>query len=92
MAPNYLATFRRAVREAEGCEKSELSEKSPATYDPLAPLDGEEPSVWRVIRLRACMAYNYTTWCVSDPRRPARCIHCRRALSPEEQGNTYGPL
>jgi hypothetical protein len=27
MAPNYLATFRRAVREAEGCEKSELSEK-----------------------------------------------------------------
>jgi hypothetical protein len=27
MAPSYLATFRRAVREAEGCEKSELSEK-----------------------------------------------------------------
>ncbi len=27
MAPNYLATFRRAVRAAEGCEKSELSEK-----------------------------------------------------------------
>jgi hypothetical protein len=27
MAPNYLAAFRRAVREAEGCEKSELSEK-----------------------------------------------------------------
>jgi hypothetical protein len=27
MAPNYLATFRRVAREAEGCEKSELSEK-----------------------------------------------------------------
>jgi hypothetical protein len=27
MVPKYLATFRRAVREAEGCEKSELSEK-----------------------------------------------------------------
>jgi hypothetical protein len=27
MVPKYLATFRQAVREAEGCEKSELSEK-----------------------------------------------------------------
>lgn len=27
--PNYLATFRRAVRELEGSEKSEISEKSP---------------------------------------------------------------
>jgi hypothetical protein len=27
MVPKYLATFRRAVREAEGREKSELSEK-----------------------------------------------------------------
>jgi hypothetical protein len=29
MTPNYLATFRRAVRELERGEKSEISEKSP---------------------------------------------------------------
>jgi hypothetical protein len=28
MTPNYLATFRRAVRQLEGGEKSEISEKS----------------------------------------------------------------
>jgi hypothetical protein len=28
MIPNYLATFRRAVRELEGNEKNELDEKS----------------------------------------------------------------
>ena len=27
MVPKYLAAFRRAVREPQGCEKSEISEK-----------------------------------------------------------------
>jgi hypothetical protein len=100
---SYLELARQALRDARKAalrdvnqgEKSEKGEKTPPTsepFDSLPPLDGEEPSVWRVIRLRPCMAYNRSTFCVSNPRHPELCVHCGRALSPEEQGNPYEPL
>jgi hypothetical protein len=86
-------TDEAADESAAPMETIEAMEASTPTtaHDPLAPLLGEEPSVWCVIHLRACRAYNWSTWCVSDPRRPERCLHCCRPLSPEQQGNPYDP-
>src|SRR5690242_10262221 len=81
------ATTRRATASPDTTDKKTPPQEG--RYDPLAPLDGEGPSVWRLVKLRACSAYHYTTWCASNPRHPERCVHCRRALAPEEQGNPY---